>query len=96
MTNAPIGFQSRSWQMPGRRWDTWHDNPRENLFSQTIGSDLKRRFVRGEAATLGTQGANVVLQPGSVMILPQLLIPDNLGLNWIVTRRWRSPGISAK
>lgn len=49
------------------------------------GSTLKRRAVRGGAATLGSQAANFVLQIGSVAVLGRLLVPDDFGVVGIVS-----------
>lgn len=50
-----------------------------------LKDDLKRRTVRGAAATFVGQGAKFLLHLGSTMVLARLLTPDDFGLVAMVT-----------
>lgn len=58
----------------------------KNFFAvDHLKSDLKRRSVRGGAATLTTQAAKFVIHTASTMVLARLLTPQDYGLVAMVT-----------
>jgi len=60
--------------------------PAKSHFStEHLTGDLKRRSVRGGAATFAGQGAKFILNLGSTMVLARILTPQDFGLIAMVT-----------
>ena len=56
-----------------------HSSPRRT-FARPALDELKRKSVRGGAVAVGAQGAKLVLQTGTVMLMARLLSPEDFGL----------------
>ena len=52
----------------------------EGLAGVTAAEELKRRSVRGGAATMLSQGLGFALQMGSTVVLARLLSPEDYGI----------------
>jgi PST family polysaccharide transporter len=55
-------------------------SPRYRAFARPALDELKWKSMRGGAVTVGAQGAKLVLQTGTVMLLARLLSPEDFGL----------------
>jgi len=56
----------------------------DSLFGATTTSDLKKKSVRGVAATVLSQGLTFSIQTGSTIVLARLLSPEDFGLQAMV------------
>jgi O-antigen/teichoic acid export membrane protein len=55
-------------------------SPGYRTFARPAVGELKRKSMRGGAVAVGAQGAKLVLQTGTVMLLARLLSPEDFGL----------------
>src|SRR5271168_113621 len=55
-------------------------SPHYRTFARPAVGELKRKSMRGGAVAVGAQGAKLVLQTGTVMLLARLLSPEDFGL----------------
>ncbi|MFH1754544.1 MAG: oligosaccharide flippase family protein, partial [Candidatus Latescibacterota bacterium] len=55
-------------------------NPEQYITVDHLGTDLRRRSVRGGAVTIGNQAAKLLLTMGSTAIIARILTPDDFGV----------------
>jgi hypothetical protein len=53
-------------------------------FARPASDELKRKSVRGGFVVVAAQGAKVLLQTGTVVVLARLLSPEDFGLTGMV------------